>query len=165
MAKVLSWAWLAVFTLLAIYFYSEIGGLPDRLAVHFDITGTPNGFQSKSAFMAAFPPFVLLINGILAVFCWAIRKIPAPFVHVPWKSYWSSTPGRISQMNERMPMVMILVAIFADTIFLFAAHAIIQANSKAAVFQIPLNAGVFGIFVLSLFLMAALFLIFRPPED
>jgi uncharacterized membrane protein len=165
MAKVLSWIWLALFVSLVVYFFSSVDGLPDRLAVHFDANGNPNGFQSKTAFTGTFPLFVLLINGLLAAFCFAIKKIPAQFINVPWKGYWLSTPERISQMNERMPTVMILAALFINVVFFFAVHAIVRANSKEAGFNIPINAGVFGIFVLSLFLLAALFVMFKPPAE
>lgn len=165
MAKVLGWIWLALFVSLMVYFYSSIDGLPDRLAVHFDTGGNPNGFQSKTAFTGTFPLFVLLINGVLAVFCWAIHKIPAQFINVPWKSYWLSTPERISQMNERMPAAMMLVGLFVNIVFFFAVHAIVQANSKEAGINIPINTGVLGIFVLSLFLLAALLMIFKPRGE
>ncbi len=165
MGKKLGWIWFIFLTVLLVYFYSEMGGLPDRLAVHFDINGNPNGFQSKTAFVGTFPLFVLLINAIMAVLCWSLGKIPIRFINVPWKNYWSSTPERIIRLNERMLSLMGWVGLFVNIVFFFAVHAIVQANSQEARFYIPLNVGLFGIFVLSFFLFGALFLIFRPPED
>ena len=165
MGKKLGWIWFILLTVLLAYFYLEMGGLPDRLAVHFDINGNPNGFQTKSAFVGTFPLFVLLINAIMAVLCLALKKIPIRFINAPWKNYWSSTTERMIRLNGRMLSLMGWVGLFVNIVFLFAVHAIVQANSQETRFYIPFNAGVFGILVLSFFFLGALFLLFRPPGD
>lgn len=62
--------------------------LPDRVAVHFDTSGEPNGWDSKTEFVlvyGAIEAFIVLFGVAFAFF---ISKIPASLVNIPHREYW-----------------------------------------------------------------------------
>lgn len=50
--------WGLVFLVMVGYLMFIQSDLPDRLAVHFDINGNPNGFQDKDVFITTFLCFI-----------------------------------------------------------------------------------------------------------
>ena len=51
MNKKIALVWGLVFLAVVGYLFFIEGDLPDSLAVHFDINGNPNGFQTKEVFI------------------------------------------------------------------------------------------------------------------
>lgn len=62
--------------------------LPDRVALHFDANGTPNGWgepQTHVVLMVVLQTFmVFLVVGIP----WIVRKTPTELVNLPNRDYW-----------------------------------------------------------------------------
>jgi len=86
-------------------------------------------------------------------------------INIPWKQYWFATDERKMVAFDKLRAVMGLTGIFICTAFLFTEQVIYQANTKDALFQIPINVGVFGILVLSVFFIALVFIITKPPTE
>jgi len=63
MNKKIAIAWGLAFLAMVGYLFFISSDLPDRLAVHFDINGNPNGFQTKEVFINTFLIFIILMNG------------------------------------------------------------------------------------------------------
>jgi uncharacterized membrane protein len=139
--------------------------LPDRLAVHFDINGNPNGFQTKEVFIDTFLIFITLMNGAFLAIFFGVQYLPTALINIPWKQYWFATDERKVVAFEKLRAVMGLTGIFICAAFLFTEQVIYQANTKNALFEIPINAGVFGILVLSVFFIALVFIITKPPTE
>lgn len=157
--------WGLFFLLVVIYLAGISGPLPDHLAVHFDINGNPNGFQSKSAFISTFLIFVSSINGLFLALFLGIRYLPTALINIPWKKYWFATEERKIMVFEKLRAVLGLTGIFMCAMFLFTEQVIYQANTRNALFVIPVNAGVFVILVFSIFLIALTFMITKPPRE
>jgi hypothetical protein len=91
--------------------------------------------------------------------------MPTAMINIPWKKYWFATDERKMVAFDKLRSVMGLTGIFICTAFLFTEQVIYQGNTKDALFEIPINAGVFGILVLSVFLIALVFIITKPPTE
>ena len=68
--------------------------LPDRLASHFAASGMPNGWMTKTQFMAMYG--VVLLPA-LAIEFWVARKIanqPDARINLPNKEYWLAAERR-----------------------------------------------------------------------
>ena len=161
----LAWAWAALFLATVGYFFLTLGSLHDHLAVHFDASGNPNGFQSKSGYLGSFPSFVILMNGLFAAGYFFIDRIPAQLIHLPWKEYWFSKPELKTRFFGKFQTVFGLIGIFINFTFLFTVQVIYQANAPAPAFTLPLNAGVFVILALAVFLAAMTLVTLRPPAE
>lgn len=165
MNKKIALAWGLVFLAMVGYLFFIESDLPDRLAVHFDINGNPNGFQTKEVFINTFLTYITLTNVAFLTAFWGIRYMPAALINIPWKQYWFATEDRKVVAFEKLRAVMGLTGVFVCTAFLFTEHVIYQANTTKALFVIPINAGVFGILVLSVFFIALVFIITKPPTE
>ena len=82
----------------AIYFYPRI---PDRMAIHFNATGTADGWGPKLQF---FETFGLIFNMIALLF-WGLplllRRVPDSMINLPNKDYWLA-PERKQQTLDRI---------------------------------------------------------------
>jgi uncharacterized membrane protein len=165
MNKKIAFIWGLAFLAVIGYLFFIQGDLPDRLAVHFDINGNPNGFQSKDVFFTTFLCFIFLMNVLFLAMSWGISRLPTAIINIPWKQYWFANDERKAVGFEKLRAVMGLMGIFICTSFLFTEQVIYQANTKNAPFVIPINAGVFGILILSIFFMALVFIITKPPRE
>ena len=165
MNKKIVLVWGLVFLVMVGYLMFIQSDLPDRLAVHFDINGNPNGFQDKDVFITTFLCFIFFMNGVFAAFFLGISLMPTAMINIPWKKYWFATDERKMVAFDKLRSVMGLTGIFICTAFLFTEQVIYQGNTKDALFEIPINAGVFGILVLSVFLIALVFIVTKPPTE
>lgn len=165
MNRKIALAWGLFFLAVVGYLFFIKSGLPDRLAVHFDINGNPNGFQTREVFIHTFLAFITLINAIFLAMFWGIRYFPAVLINIPWKQYWFATEDRKVAAFEKLRAVMGLTGIFICASFLFTEQVIYQANTPNPFFELPVNAGVMVIGVLSVFLIALVFMITKPPTE
>lgn len=73
--------------------------LPDTVASHFDASGQPDDWMSKSGFLAVY--FALL--GLLAVLFIGlpllIRRLPDSMINVPHKKYWLAPERRSTTLD------------------------------------------------------------------
>jgi uncharacterized membrane protein len=165
MRNPLVWVWALFFLGSFAYLALIAGSLPDQLAVHFDASGHPNGFQAKDAFIATFPIFVFVMNIPLAAIYFFIDRVPPQMIHMPKKEYWFSKPELITLLHEKLRMVMGLVGIVCNFALLFTVQVIYQANASNPAFAVPLNGGVFVILTLAVLLIGAVFIILKPPAE
>lgn len=92
-----------IFTLLVLYavihFSFVYPQLPAVTASHFDARGTPNGWQTKQAFLGVF----IVVSFIAALVGFGIPRLiggmPASLINLPYKSYWFA-PERIAETRE-----------------------------------------------------------------
>src|SRR5260370_40548971 len=92
-----------VFVLLAvgaaIYFSSLYAQLPEVMAWHFNARGTPNGWQTKSAFFSV----LISVSVLAAVVGFGIPRLitllPPEFVNLPNKRYWLACRRRPQKMD------------------------------------------------------------------
>ncbi|HET9869022.1 MAG TPA: DUF1648 domain-containing protein [bacterium] len=158
------WAGLALFGLL--FFLGVYGQLPPVVATHFDAVGNPNGYQTKSAFIAVFLPVMLLPNGLFALFYFLADRVPAERMNLPHKAEWLSTPQNRALLLGKLRGSLVETALFLNLALLFAVQAIYQQNVPGAAFHMPFLAGLVLILGGALVLaVRSLFIFRRPPQD
>ncbi len=76
------------------YLALSSGQLPDRVATHFDVSGRPNGWMSRSSHLVfmlvlgfAFPLFVVAVH-------YAVRFMPGSVINIPRRDYWLAAERR-----------------------------------------------------------------------
>jgi uncharacterized membrane protein len=164
MNKAINALWGCLFFAMIAYLFFIQGSLPNRLAVHFDVAGNPNGYQNKSAFITQFCLFTFIINGLFLAFSWGISKLPTGIINIPWKEYWFANEERKIKAFEKIRAVLGLGGVFICTVFLVLEQVIYQANVKDPILSFPINGAIFAILTLSVFFVAFSFIITRPPE-
>jgi uncharacterized membrane protein len=165
MNKKIGFVWGLIFLTTLVYLSFIESSLPDRLAVHFDIAGNPNGFQTKSVFISTFYCFTFLMNGLFFSLFWLLDRLPTQLINIPWKDYWFATDERKVVAFEKLRSVMGLTGIFVCTSFLFMVQVIYQANTSNPLLYVPINGGVFAILILSVFFIGLSFIITKPPTE
>ncbi len=164
MGKKTVWIWLSALGLVLIYFFSTFDRLPDRVAVHFDAFGNPNGFQAKSLFQSTFLGFIFIINGLFAILFLLITRLPVRFINVPNKPYWLAKPELRGELDQRLQAIPPVLGIFINLVFLVTEHIIDQANIPETLFRFPPIFGVVVIFLGLGILLLFLTGLFRPPK-
>ncbi|MEQ1841164.1 MAG: DUF1648 domain-containing protein [Verrucomicrobiales bacterium] len=78
----------------AIIFVGSVVGfapdLPERVATHFDGSGTPNGWMSRREHLVFITLFGLGFAAFEIGVCYGIRFLPSSLVNVPNATYWRS---------------------------------------------------------------------------
>ncbi len=73
--------------------------LPDRVATHFDASGQPNGWMSRSTHLIFIILFGLLFPITLMSVCWAARFLPARLINIPHREYWLAEERRAESVS------------------------------------------------------------------
>ncbi len=158
--KLLIWT-LVLFALAQTLFY--LPQLPDTMATHFDGSGRPNGWTSKTAFFALYLAFVamllLIFLGSGRLFMWRYE------MRIPEREYWLA-PERREETIAFLHRRMLWMGVASVGLAVVVAQMVIEAN-----FLDPprLSANIYwallAYFVYVALWLASLFLHFRKPGD
>jgi len=74
------------------------GDLPQRMAVHFDIAGNPDGWGGKSGFVIAMAVVHLILLASFALPAFLMRRLPDEWINMPHKDYWLAPERRAETM-------------------------------------------------------------------
>lgn len=165
MNKKIGLAWGLVFLTMFSYLFFIQDSLPERLAVHFGVSGQPNGFQSKDVFVITFRSYTLILNALFLGLFLFMNRLLMSLINIPWKSYWSATEERMAEARRKVQSVMGLVGIFICVIFLITEHIIYQANAANPWFVFPISGGIVVIFALILTMIALSIVMTKPPAE
>ena len=105
--------------------------MPERMASHFDGTGNPDGWQSRSAFFGFSLGVVLAVVCCFRVLPSLLHRFPDALVNIPNKDVWLAPGWRkdtFALLEDRM-------VLFGNATFLFlmaVMQLVIQANLAPA---------------------------------
>ncbi len=74
--------------------------LPDPLASHFDFSGDPDGYSSRSTFLII---TILVPAALAALFVWIpsmVRRLPDKLINLPNKDYWLAPERREATLDR-----------------------------------------------------------------
>lgn len=91
------------------YFYPL---LPERMAVHFNASGTADGWGTKDYFFLTVGTVFLLLLVIFGGLPQLLRHIPASLINLPNKNYWLA-PERRAQTMDRLVNQLLFVGAMA----------------------------------------------------
>jgi len=153
-----------------LYILATCPKLPDRVAVHFDSQGKPNGWDTRSHFVLWFSLFLVGLNALfLIVIPLLMNKVPKSLVNVPWKDYWFSTPERRREIMGRMKALGHWVGVYMNAFFLLIYYLILQENVKEVALRISFSTFLVVTIVCAVAfpvaLVTAMFVWMKPPRE
>jgi uncharacterized membrane protein len=114
--------------------------LPDRVATHFGVSGTPNGWMSRSADAT----FTLGTAAFLALICagttYLTRFLPDSAINIPNRAYWLA-PERRRETDDKVFTLGLWIACLTVALFLGLHVLIVQAN-RAVPVRLPAELGI-----------------------
>ena len=147
--------------------------LPERIAVHYNAAGEPDGWGGKLT-------FTLLICGIFgAINVWLLFGVPAMFRLLParWmnfptrrqKEYWTATPQRLARVRGIAVDFMSVLMIPMNLLMLMIVQVTYQTNVPNPAMTIPFTPVMWTITALLLVVAVGgtvwMFLALRVPRD
>ncbi len=73
--------------------------LPERIATHFNGSGEPNGWMSRSQNQRFMLIFGLLFPLFVVALCFATRFVPTSLINIPHRDYWLTPERRPETFN------------------------------------------------------------------
>ena len=70
------------------------GSLPERVATHFDLSGQPNGWMSRSTHLAFIGGIGLVVPLVVVGVCFALRFAPDSSINIPNRAFWLAPERR-----------------------------------------------------------------------
>lgn len=140
------------------------GQLPDRVATHFNLEGTPNDWMTKTnatIMMSGFQigmPFLLIAITLLAA------RLPASMVNIPNREYWLHPDRHASSMRyvqTFMNWIAVAFALFAMVV----SHLVFVANRDGDGLNTRWFYALMTVFLVSIFIsVVTLIYHFRLPQ-
>jgi uncharacterized membrane protein len=155
--------WLAAFVLAAIYFILLSQCLPEKIAVHFDFSGRPNGFGPRDGFLMLFGTIGLVTNGLLWLFSRWTELIPDRLIHLPHKEEWLATPELRLKFYDRLRSTKYLLGAVLNIIFAGVQQIVYQYNMPDPFFRLPAEYFLPALLVLPIASIFIPFFLFKPP--
>ena len=104
--------------------------LPDPMASHFVLDGSPNGWSSRAAFFAIYLGSMLLTAGVLFLLAGLLKRMPDRAVSLPNREHWLSGDRR----DETLAYLQGAIAWCSIGVLLFlvlGTQLVIRANLTA----------------------------------
>lgn len=92
--KVATIVCLASHVALAIALAATYPMLPERVASHFDVAGLPNGWMTRSSYMATYALIGGMVQSSMAGVFFFIDRFPTASINMPHRDYWLAPERR-----------------------------------------------------------------------
>ena len=156
---------LLVFCLAGIAIWSHVQ-LPDRMAVHFDGSGTPDRWSGKWEMTGVMLGVAVLYSLIFGVFSIYLPKLPARLWNLPRKDYWLA-PERASETLTSFGRDYLWMGILMLLLMGYVQWDVFQANTVRPDHNLTMNIwlvlGVVVLFIVMAIRMAVKF--YRVPSS
>jgi uncharacterized membrane protein len=101
--------------------------LPEKVATHFNATGNPDGWMSRSQYTIFVSIFGVGASGFIIGICYSIRFFPSSTLNVPNSDYWRK-PENYSLACDIILRFSIWLGV-AEIVFMgFLNYLVLQAN-------------------------------------
>ena len=102
--------------------------LPDRMAVHFDGSGTPDRWSGKWEMTLVMLGVAILYSLIFGVFSIFLPRIPSRWWNLPRKDYWL-TPERAAKTRTEFCRDYLTIGIVMLALMAYVLWDVLQANT------------------------------------
>ncbi|MBN2711517.1 MAG: DUF1648 domain-containing protein [Planctomycetes bacterium] len=164
MGRLLYLLWLATviaFIGQVIYFYP---GLPDVIAVHFNMAGEPDRWIEKWRFILEWGGISGLLNLFFLVLMLFISKVPAKLISAPNKDYWFANNERKTCFYARVRQVTSFCISGINAILIIVFDSVVKF-ARTSEFTFPMTAFVAILAVVMLGGIGAPVFLFRKTEE
>lgn len=101
--------------------------LPDRVAMHFGMDGTPDGWGRASTHASLMIGVQTLLLFLVLAIPWVVKKTPPRFVNIPNRDYWLSS-DRIDETVSRIREHCDLLGVILQAFFIALGVCVASAN-------------------------------------
>lgn len=137
--------------------------LPETMASHFDVSGRPDGWASREAFVLAVGGITLLVLLPLTWPGW-LRRLPVSWINVPYKEYW--WPDRWDEAVVILGKYLGWFALATAALLAFAVELVLRANlAREGLDGGAMLIALGGYLGFALLWMVGLFRALRPPRN
>ena len=112
--------------------------LPERLAVHFGVSGEADGWSSKGEFVVLFGAMEAFFVLFGVAFAAMLDRIPLSFINIPHKDYWFS-PERQEESRAFLRNRILWIETVTLGFLVALAQLIFKENLGNAVPRLPGN--------------------------
>jgi uncharacterized membrane protein len=103
------------------------GHLPERVAVHFNGSGQPNGWMSRGQQTAWHVATVLFMTAVFQGIALLQPRLPKEYVNIPHRDYWLA-PERAATTHAWVTGMVLRMGCAVIVFFLALFHLLYQAN-------------------------------------
>ncbi len=156
------WAMIAMYIVAHLYFYPA---LPERVAIHFNALGQPDGWAPKHVSLWVSVVLLLFLAATFQFLLFYFPKKPEDLINIPNKNYWLSAENRtftIRKVRNYLNWIANLTVLFLCGVFYLTLEAnYYQTFKLGKVFWI-----LFGLYLLAFIFLTAEIMIFffRTPR-
>ncbi|QYJ03862.1 DUF1648 domain-containing protein [Nocardioides panacisoli] len=78
--------------------------LPDRVALHFGLTGEVDNWGSRGEALVLLAALGILMTAVLGGGAWLVgrARLAASWVNLPHKDWWTATPERVARARDML---------------------------------------------------------------
>ena len=121
--------------------------LPSRVASHFDGTGQPNGWMSRSSYLIFTAAFGMGLPAVVVLGFLVLRRLPSDLINIPRRDYWLAPERRLATVTglfrRSLWLACLLVAMMLGVHLL-----VVHANNQVPVrLSTPMILGLIGFFL------------------
>jgi uncharacterized membrane protein len=109
--------------------------LPDRIAIHFDFEGRPNGWSTRTEFVVTVGVLICLFVALF-LSTMVLSRIPTRLVNLPNKDYWLAperSAATFDTLSGWMQWFLVLVLGFVAAILVAALRANLSPEPRLAI--------------------------------
>lgn len=129
------------------YVFATTSQLPERVATHFDSSGQPNGWMTRSGHLLFTLGFGFVFPLFVVAICSLFRFMPDDLFNLPDRDYWLAPERRAATcayFRDQSLWFACMAVVFVTGIH----HLILRANSQTPpVLSMPLLLGLAGCFL------------------
>jgi uncharacterized membrane protein len=146
--------------------FGSLPWMPNPMASHFDLRGTPDGFASPMANAILMSTTLVVMGTIIFSVSWLMTITPPKYFNIPNREYWLNEENR-PQTIRRICSCTELMGVWTMLFFLLMQWELFQANQTVPPKLLGNNVYI-GCGVLLLLITVdtvRLFLAFRLPKE
>jgi uncharacterized membrane protein len=114
--------WYLTLILVAVQLVIFFPGLPEKVPSHFDFSGTPDGWMSKTGFLFLWIGLMIFMNMWVPLTKILITRCSPKWANIPNKEYWYANEKNKARLVEIMDSFMAMIFAVLNLMFIYIFH-------------------------------------------